>query len=58
MSRTPDDFVVLAGSASSLFAALAVGSDGAILAAFIRDSDEVNYWDVRRARRRAAYLTN
>lgn len=32
--------------------------DGAILAAFIRDSDEVNYWDVRRARRRAAYLTN
>ena len=32
VSRTPDDFVVLAGSASSLFAALAVGCDGAILA--------------------------
>ena len=32
--------------------------DGALLAAFIRDSDEVNYWDVRRARRRAAYLGN
>lgn len=32
--------------------------DGAILAAFIRDSNEVNYWDVRRARRRATFLTN
>ena len=31
--------------------------DGALLAAFIRDSDEVNYWDVRRANRRAALLT-
>ena len=32
VTRTPDDFVILAGSASSLFAALAVGCDGAILA--------------------------
>jgi general secretion pathway protein A len=32
--------------------------DGALLAAFIRDSDEVDFWDVRRARRRAAYLSN
>ena len=32
VTRTPDDFVLLAGSASSLFAALAVGCDGAILA--------------------------
>ena len=31
--------------------------DGALLAAFIRDSDEVNFWDVRRANRRAASLT-
>ena len=30
--------------------------DGALLAAFIRDSDEVNYWDVRRAKRRAALM--
>jgi 4-hydroxy-2-oxoglutarate aldolase len=32
VTRTPDDFVILAGSASSLFAALSVGCDGAILA--------------------------
>lgn len=32
--------------------------DGALLAAFIRDSDEVNYWDVRRAKRRAAYMND
>jgi general secretion pathway protein A len=32
--------------------------DKAILAAFIRDSDEVNYWDARRAIRDAADLTN
>ncbi len=32
--------------------------DGAILAAFIRDSDEVNYWDVRRANRRATYVAD
>src|SRR5918993_251280 len=32
VARTPDDFVVLAGSASSMFAALCAGCDGAILA--------------------------
>ena len=32
--------------------------DGAVLAAFIRNSDEVNYWDVRRAHRRAAILNS
>jgi 4-hydroxy-2-oxoglutarate aldolase len=32
VGRTPDGFVVLAGSASSLFAALCAGCDGAILA--------------------------
>jgi 4-hydroxy-2-oxoglutarate aldolase len=32
VARTPDDFVILAGSAASLFAALCAGVDGAILA--------------------------
>jgi general secretion pathway protein A len=32
--------------------------DKALLAAFIRESDEVNYWDVRRARRDVSNLTN
>jgi general secretion pathway protein A len=32
--------------------------DGAVLSAFIRNSEEVNYWDVRRALRRAAYLNS
>jgi 4-hydroxy-2-oxoglutarate aldolase len=32
VARTPDDFVVLAGSASSMCAALCAGCDGAILA--------------------------
>jgi 4-hydroxy-2-oxoglutarate aldolase len=32
IARTPDDFAVLAGSAATLFAALCVGCDGAILA--------------------------
>lgn len=32
--------------------------DGAVLAAFIRNSNEVNYWDVRRAHRRAAILNS
>lgn len=32
--------------------------DKALLAAFIRDSDEVNYWDVRRAVRDMGSLTN
>ncbi|MCC6416510.1 MAG: ATPase, partial [Opitutaceae bacterium] len=32
--------------------------DKAMLSAFIRDSDEVNYWDVRRAARDMAALTN
>ena len=32
IARTPDDFTVLAGSAATVFAALCVGCDGAILA--------------------------
>jgi general secretion pathway protein A len=32
--------------------------DKALLSAFIRDSDEVNYWDVRRAVREVATLTD
>ncbi len=32
--------------------------DKSLLAAFIRDSDEVNYWDVRRAIRETENLTN
>jgi 4-hydroxy-2-oxoglutarate aldolase len=32
IARTPDDFTILAGSASTLFPALAVGCDGGILA--------------------------
>jgi 4-hydroxy-2-oxoglutarate aldolase len=32
IARTPDDFTILAGSAATLFPALAVGCDGAILA--------------------------
>jgi 4-hydroxy-2-oxoglutarate aldolase len=32
IARTPDDFTVLAGSAATLFPALCVGCDGAILA--------------------------
>lgn len=32
--------------------------DKSLLAAFIRDSDEVNYWDVRRAVRETRHLTN
>ena len=32
IARTPDDFSVLAGSAATVFAALCVGCDGAILA--------------------------
>jgi len=32
VSRTPDDFVVLAGSATTLFHALCAGCDGAVLA--------------------------
>ena len=32
IAQTPDDFVVLAGSAATLFHALAAGCDGAILA--------------------------
>jgi general secretion pathway protein A len=32
--------------------------DKALLAAFIRDSDEVNYWDVRRAIREMKHLTD
>ena len=32
VARTPEDFVILAGSASSMFAALLAGCDGAILA--------------------------
>lgn len=32
VTRTPDDFTVLAGSAATVFAALCVGCDGAILA--------------------------
>jgi 4-hydroxy-2-oxoglutarate aldolase len=32
VARTPDDFTVLAGSAATVFAALCVGCDGAILA--------------------------
>ena len=32
--------------------------DKALLSSFIRDSDEVNYWDARRAAREVAQLTN
>lgn len=32
IARTPDDFTILAGSAATLFPALAIGCDGAILA--------------------------
>jgi general secretion pathway protein A len=32
--------------------------DKALLAAFIRESDQVSYWDVRRARREMSNLTN
>jgi len=32
--------------------------DKALLSAFVRESDEVNYWDVRRARQDMAKLVD
>jgi 4-hydroxy-2-oxoglutarate aldolase len=46
VARTPDDFTVLAGSASTLFHALCAGCDGAILAlAAILPDDCVQLWN-------------
>lgn len=39
IARTPDDFTVLAGSAATLFPALCVGCDGAVLALAMLASD-------------------
>ncbi|OFW17274.1 MAG: hypothetical protein A3F70_10245 [Acidobacteria bacterium RIFCSPLOWO2_12_FULL_67_14] len=39
ITRTPDDFTVLAGSAATLFPALCVGCDGAVLALAMLASD-------------------
>src|SRR4029077_1444965 len=40
VSRTPDDFTVLAGSATTLYHALCAGCDGAILALAMLFPDE------------------
>jgi 4-hydroxy-2-oxoglutarate aldolase len=52
VARTPDDFTVLAGSATTLFHALCAGCDGAILAlAAVLPDDCVKLWNFVRERR-------